>query len=313
MSNYIICARNIKGLGNFKSFGDEPGEISYVITADNAKDFKPADCVKNGMAWIDDLTAGRDLKDVLIYLHGYNMDRDITLERHKILKAKLKQQGWKGELITFAWPSKKHTLLYWEDRLDGLKIATKLVTDCIALLNRQMKNGCKLQIHLIAHSTGALLVRESFKLARIGISDGVWSVGQVMFVGADVSSDSMVGEVSRELYEHSGRVTNYFSNYDSALMVSSAKRLGAANRVGRVGLPENAPNKAVDVNCSQHYLNNKEALHKQIVNAEPSHSWYFWSEVFIKDIIHTMNGYFDRNVIPTRDKDNDGKFWLKNK
>lgn len=311
MSNFIICARNVKGQGESKQFGDEPGDISYVITDDNAMDFTPAQKEKNGLVWINKLTEGRDLKDVLIYLHGYNMDRDVTLERHKILKAALKQKGWEGELITFAWPSKKHTLLYWEDRLDGLNVATKLVTDCISLLNRQMQNGCKLNIHLIAHSTGALLVREGFKLAKIGLGDGVWAVGQVMFVAGDVSSDSMMGDSSKELYDHSGRITNYFSNYDSALMVSSAKRLGTANRVGRVGLPMASSDKAIDVNCSQHYINHKDQLEPIMVNAEPSHSWYFWSDMFIQDIIHTMNGVYDRNVIPTRDKDIDGEFWLK--
>lgn len=311
MSNFIICARNIKGQGDAKQFGDEPGDISYVITDDNAMDFSPKDKVRNGVAWIEELTKDRDLKDVLIYLHGYNMDRDVTLERHKILKDKLKSKGWEGELVTFAWPSKKHTLLYWEDRLDGLNVATKLVTDCISLLNRQMQNGCKLNIHLIAHSTGALLVREGFKLAKIGIGEGVWAVGQVMFVAGDISSDSMMGDASKELYDHSGRITNYFSNYDSALMVSSAKRLGTANRVGRVGLPMASSDKAIDVNCSQHYINHKDELTPVMVNAEPSHSWYFWSDMFIQDIIHTMNGFYDRNVIPTRDKDLDGEFWLK--
>lgn len=311
MSNFIITARSIKGQGNHKSFGDEPGKISYLITNDNATDFTPEDKIKNPTAWIEALTKNRDLKDVLIYLHGYNMEREITLERHKILKAHLKQQGWEGELITFAWPSKKNTLLYWEDRLDGLKVATCLVTDCIALLNRQMKKGCKLNVHLIAHSTGALLVREGFKLANMGITESVWSVGQVMFVAGDVSSDSMMGDDSKELYEHSGRITNYFSNYDSALMVSSAKRLGAANRVGRVGLPLASSDKAVDVNCSLHYQKNLPALTQDVKNAELSHSWYFWSNTFIKDIIHTMNGFYDRNVIPTREKDNEGEFWLK--
>lgn len=311
MSNFIICARNIKGKGDNKYFGDEPGDITYVITEDKAKDFSPKDSVSSGIAFINELIKDRDLKDVLVYLHGFNMEREVTLERHKILKAQLKKSGWEGELITFAWPSKQNTVLYWEDRLDGLNVATKLVTDCIALLNKQMKNGCKLNIHLIAHSTGALLVREGFKLAKMGLGDDVWAVGQVMFVAGDISSDSMVGDASKELYEHSGRITNYFSNYDSALMVSSAKRLGTANRVGRVGLPLASKDKAVDVNCSQHWINHKETLIPKMIHAEPSHSWYFWSDIFIQDIIHTMNGAYDRNVIPTRDKDIDGEFWLK--
>lgn len=312
MPNFIICARNIKGQGTNKSFGDEPGEISYVVVPDEATDFTPDDKEKTDKAWLTKLLAGRDLDEVLIYLHGYNMSREVTLERHKVLKENMQKKGWKGELITFSWPSSKNTLLYWEDRLDGLDVAFQIVHKCIRLLSNQIENGCEIKVHVIAHSTGALLVREGFKIAKMAYGGRAnWNVGQVVFIAGDISSDSMDSPESAALYERSGRITNYFSNYDSALMVSSAKRLGFANRVGRVGLPLSSADKAIDVNCSQHFKANEEKLKPLVKNAEFSHSWYFWSETFIEDLLYTLKGDLDRNVIPTRTTDQHGEFWLE--
>ena len=283
-----------------------------MVVPDDATDFTPDDRQRNETVWLSKLTEGRNLKEVLVYIHGYNMDRDITLERHKILKSGLKNKGWNGELITFAWPSKDHTLLYWEDRFDGLDIAYQLVSKCIRLLNNQMQNGCQMNVHVIAHSTGALIVREGFKIAQSAMrqQDAVWSVGQMVLIAGDISTDSMLGGDSDALYRHCGRITNYFSNYDSALQVSSAKRLGFANRVGRVGLPIGSPDKAIDVNCSSHYKAHENEFESTVIHAALSHSWYFWSDVFLQDLYLTLIGEYDRNVIPTRHQDNAGEFWL---
>lgn len=313
MANYFISVRNTITKNGKKEFGNEPGEVNYLIVPDDASDIHPSDRSSNENDWLKKLLAGRELEEVLIYVHGYNMDRDITVERHKILKKGLLEKGWKGELITFAWPSKEHTALYWEDRFDALEVCTKLVTSAIRLLDEQISKGCNLKVHVLAHSTGALIVRESFRLAPIGIwePESSWAVGQMIFIAGDISSESMVGDQSESLYKHCGRITNYFSNYDSALMVSGVKRLGFANRVGRVGLPIDSSNKSIDVNCSQYFQAHKDELETKVVNAAFSHAWYFWGDKFLEDLCYTLDGSLDRNVIPTREKDSMGEFWLK--
>lgn len=312
MPNFIITARNVQKKGSKNVFGDEPGPISFLIVPDNATDFHPSDRAESDKKWIAKLVAGRNLQDVLIYVHGYNMDRDVTIERHKVLKKGLAAKGWKGELITFAWPSKQHTAMYWEDRFDALDVANSLVTRCIRLLNDQTNEGCAIRCHVIAHSTGALIVRESFcQGQKATIGDGAWSVGQMILIGGDIASDSMTGSSADGLYRHCGRITNFFSNYDSALMVSNIKRVGTANRVGRVGLPLGTPEMAIDVNCSAYYKANEKKLKRKVVNAELSHSWHFWSDEFLTDLVYTLDGTLDRHVIPTRTVDANGEFWLK--
>jgi hypothetical protein len=71
------------------------------------------------------------------------------------------------------------------------------------------------------------------------------------------------------------------------------------------------PELAVDVNCSNHYKAHESKLKKKVVNAELSHSWHFWSDTFLEDLVHTLHGELDRNVIPTRTTDGDGEFHLK--
>ena len=282
-----------------------------MVVPDGATDFSPRDKVNNEKVWLTKLLAGRDIKDILVYVHGYDMDRQNTLLRHNVLKKGLKENGWKGELVTFAWPSGTHPLLYWEDGFDALDIAAELVKKGIKFIVDQTNAGCKINVHLIAHSTGALIVRESFdyikRTQNVGFND--WAASQIIFIAGDVSSKSMEGTMSDQLYRHCARLTNYFSNYDSILAISNAKRLGFENRVGRVGLPQSSPEKSIDINCSDYYDANKDKLN--VVQAFKPHSWYFWSDKFLQDLVYTLKGELDRNVIPTREKRADGEFYLK--
>ncbi|MBK8965055.1 MAG: alpha/beta hydrolase [Candidatus Competibacteraceae bacterium] len=106
------------------------------------------------------------------------------------------------------------------------------------------------------HSTGAYVVREAFDDADDKeLPNMSWAVSQIIFAAGDVSAASMAtgnGD-SESLYRHCVRLTNYSSRYDQALDLSNVKRLGVSPRVGRVGLPGNAPPRAVNVDCTAYY------------------------------------------------------------
>jgi len=118
------------------------------------------------------------------------------------------------------------------------------VDDCIALFSSIQRPDCRINVHLLAHSTGAYVVREAFDDAddRPAVAQRNWMVSQIALIGGDVSSQSMSeGNATTEsLMRHCVRLTNYSNPYDSVLKLSNVKRLGAAPRVGRVGLPEAA-------------------------------------------------------------------------
>jgi len=102
---------------------------------------------------------------------------------------------------------------------------------------------------------------------------------------------------------------------DSALKLSNMKRLGTAPRVGRVGLPNDAPSTAVNVDCTGYFslLNSDDkvkAKDQKAAIGSFDHSWHIGNLIFTRDLFETLKGDLDRNVIPTRKKDADGKLIL---
>ncbi|MDP2388152.1 MAG: alpha/beta hydrolase [Bacteroidota bacterium] len=310
MSNYFICTRNVKGRGNRVQFGNEPGEATFLVVPEDNTSLSPSYKQPTQKAWLAKLLAGRELKDILIYIHGYNMDMENVVQRHKILKAGLQQNGWNGELVTFVWPSNTEPLLYLEDRHDAKRVSMELVSKGMRFFEQQVLDGCRINVHVIAHSTGAFILRESFTDSiKTAYASDNWTASQIIFIGGDIASSSMEGMMGTPVYNRCVRFTNYFSNYDSILGLSGVKRLGLENRVGRVGLPMGSPEKAVDVNCSEYYEKYKDSI--QVENAAHSHSWHFWSKEFFKDLVYTLKGEMDRHVIPTRELRSDGELYLK--
>ncbi len=210
--------------------------------------------------------------------------------------------------MTFCWPCADKVLNYLEDRHDAKQSAMNLVTAGIRLLSERQRPGCTINIHVLGHSTGAYVIREAFADADdCSLAKNAWTVSQVVFVAGDVSSDSMRqgDRGASSLYRHCYRLTNYFSRHDHVLKLSNAKRLGIAPRVGRVGLPQDAPEKAVDLDCSDyfHRLNTDPHLKAQDQAASFGafeHSWYIGNKAFARDLFETLKGDLDRAVIPTR-------------
>lgn len=310
MNNYFICTRNVKGKGETAHFGDEPGIATFLEVPEGVDEFTPQHKIQSEKTWLTKILAGRDIKDILIYIHGFDMDISNVVNRHNVLKEGLKKNNWKGELVTFAWPSSTQPLLYLEDRHDAKKVAMELVDKGLRFFAEQVLAGCTINVHIIAHSTGAYITRESFLDAlKTNYASQNWSASQIVFIAGDISSKSMEEKESEPIYKFCARFTNYFSNYDSILGISNVKRLGLENRVGRVGLPMGSPLKAVDVNCSDYYKAHENEL--TVDRAFKPHSWHFWSDRFMEDLVFTLNGDLDRNVIPTRELRADGELYLK--
>ena len=145
------------------------------------------------------------------------------------------------------------TLNYLEDRHDAKQTALQLVTDGITLFAEEQGTDCTINVHLLGHSTGAYVIREAFDDADdASLANNSWLVSQIALIGGDVSSASLSDTTAsaESLYRHCTRLTNYSNRHDAVLKLSNAKRVGMAPRVGRVGLPTDAPSKAVDIDCS---------------------------------------------------------------
>jgi esterase/lipase superfamily enzyme len=338
--DYVISVRRVDPRGRFEA---EPGdETLFLKVPAGQKEYAPADKISferwrsevNDIAARDVETAVGSRGDLLIFVHGYNNKRSEILTRTRLLRETLLAEKWDGAVVAFDWPCDQNTLNYLEDRSDARDTALRLVKDCVLKLgaiqdpeDRQLweKAGlrpsarrhaldkkCEVNIHLIGHSTGAYVIMEAFAQAQAQgtLHRSGWRIGQVAFIGGDVSSDSMKADSdwSKPMFQRIMRLTNYSNGFDDVLAVSNAKRLGAAPRAGRVGLPSSADRKAVNVDCSDYFKTIDPGAAKFV--GRFTHSWHIGDPVFARDLAMTLEGRYDRNVLPTREIVN-GKLQLR--
>lgn len=320
MPDFIISTRNAKLKDN--QFGNEPGPTRFLAVPGNQLP-KPSHEIKKVSEWealvMDEALPGADnaadhpLGDILIFIHGYNTDSTNLMWRHRRLKKDLAAQEYDGAVVSFDWPAASSPLNYLEDRSDAKATALQLVKDGIVRFCHRQIMGCEINVHLLAHSTGAYVIREAFDDAddRPKIAVHNWTVSQIGFIAGDISSKSMseFDSKSSSIYRHCVRLTNYASHYDKVLKLSNVKRVGVAPRVGRVGLPEDASPKAVNVDCTEYFatLNKSSSQFK----GTWEHSWHIGNKVFAKDFYLTLCGDIDRHAIPTRERQEENRLKLK--
>jgi hypothetical protein len=312
MSDYIFSARSISN-GAFTN--DVDSTTHYLSVPDGANAILPSQETDQD-TWVKNLIAdirNNGLDDILIFVHGYNENEGDILNHHNTLKQGLATQNFKGMVVSFDWPCANKALMYLDDRNKATMTAIQLGTGGIGILAAQQNNNCKINVHVLAHSTGAFVVREAFENAQNAkLATDNWVVNQLMFISGDISSKSMnIHSGCDAMYDHCIRLTNYFNPYDAALAMSNLKRFGFENRVGRVGLPEGAPDKCVDVDCGPWY----QTIQNNSSDPFYSHGWAFdpkSNAPFIKDLNLTIQGNVDRNVMITRQLVN-GKLTLVNK
>jgi esterase/lipase superfamily enzyme len=311
-ADFVITVRGLRN-GRFRA---EPGPTRFLRVPEGEE---PAPSHRTGRkAWVDELIAaahtgsdpltGKGCGDITVLVHGYSTSPAEIIARHRRLRDDLAAAGYRGQLASYDWPSDDHAFNYLEDRVDAKLTSLKLVDDGIALLAAAQYRGCEINVHVVAHSMGCYVVREAFDDAddRPPIAASNWNVSQVCFVAADVSAASMAADDARSssLYRHCTRLTNYQNPYDAVLKISDVKRAGVAPRAGRRGLPANRPEKAVNVNCGDHFL----ATHAE--SGDSGHSWYFRDPVFIRDLVQTLSGNRDRRVVAARRSLPDGTLAL---
>jgi pimeloyl-ACP methyl ester carboxylesterase len=311
MPDYVICARNVKG----KKFGDEPAKSSFLFVPEDA--LPSPDHSVTRKRWATRVLAearkgvpGTEMGNILVFVHGYNNSQSTVMERHRRLRDDLDAGGFKGIVVSFDWPSGDQGFFYLEDLADANKSAIQLVADGIALLAEYQTPDCKVNIHLLAHSMGAYVTREAFTAADDAddLTGKTWYTSQVLLIAADISSGSLAEGEHRTsgLYRNCTRLTCYSNRHDGVLALSSAKRAGLRPRAGRVGLPDNAPQKAVNVDCGD-YWTTIPPNQKIIGNRE--HSWHIGDPTFTRDMIDTLNG-IDRQVMVTREMVGVNRFTL---
>lgn len=314
MPHYFLTTRNITRPSNKPpAFHDEPGEPSFVISSDAATTIDPADRImgagkrkKWAKAILDEAKNADDEGDIVFFVPGYNVNAQDAFTSHKTLSTNLKAQGLKDAvLVTYSWPAKGDFLNYLEDDSDARETAIHLVRSGIAIFAGMTEPQCRVRMHVMAHSMGAMVVREAFRAAAGNphTRESAWGISQLIFLAADISARSLTSDVSQAMFDKSQRFTNYFNRHDTALATSNAKRFLSSPRLGRHGAPESVLGKVVDVDMSGRWehvaANNAQGILRDKLL---SHSFYKDDEKFARDVANTIIGDIDRRNMPDRQR-----------
>jgi len=238
--------------------------------------------------------------DIIFFVHGFNVDFESALQGHRQRSQSLAAAGFKGQVISFDWPSEGLTFAYLADRNHARLAANALVTCGISLLRDAQVDGCQVNLHVVAHSMGCFVVQQAFTWSYQDVPPD-WRVGQLIMAAADVDATAFSANTpsAKAFGAHAGRLTAYCDRYDKALAVSNAKRLELAPRMGRVGLPDDSPDIMCEVDCSDLFDAAYPALSDHL-SPETTHGFYFDQPVFWQDVVLTLAGGIDRAVMPTR-------------
>jgi len=310
MGRFMITVRSISA----GAFGGGPGPIRYLIVPDGATPapshaVNRTDWVKQIMQTFPRAADGDATGNLLFFVHGFNESIDDVLLRQGDIAA-----GLAGKLdclvVSFDWPSEAETFAYLPDLDTAKRTAIDLVNAGIRPLIAAQTDDCRVAVHALCHSMGAYVVREALDHADDGTVTGSdWALNQLVLIAGDVeASDFVDGNKDTEsMLGHAYRLTNYFNKYDEALQISNVKRLGVEPRVGRVGLPLDAPAKTVNVDCSDHFQHIRRPGDGVAAALSWSHGWYFTDPTFYADLAETLKGAVDRTVVPGRGVAADGR------
>jgi pimeloyl-ACP methyl ester carboxylesterase len=241
--------------------------------------------------------------DILFLVHGFNVSHQAAREFHLKCVAQLAAAGWVGQVVSYDWPSDGLVFAYLPDRSNAREAASALVTSAISLLEDTQQDGCTINVHVLAHSMGCFVTQQAFTWSYQDVPPD-WKVGQLMLAAADVDQTvfSASNTSAAAFVQHAGRLTAYCNSYDKALLVSNAKRLDLAPRMGRVGLPDDAPSMMCEVDCSDLFEKAYPGFGNDISPAT-THCFYFDQPEFWRDVVLTLAGGIDRGVFPTRTAD----------
>lgn len=325
MPNYFLTTRTIRHPKNKPAYFDnESSEPSYLASPSNAKSLNPDHRYKGAgrrERWAKEIIEKAKRPDgsgdIIFLVHGYNNDTTDTVTAHKKLSSNIKEEGMPHAVfVSYAWPSEGNFVEYLEDDHDARTSAIDLVTSGLSLFAAATEPGCRIKVHVMAHSMGALVVREAIRAAQGHgpTREAAWGINQLILYAADISARSFGGDSARPMIECAQRVTNYFNRHDEVLATSNVKRFLSSPRLGRHGAPQEMLSKIADVDVTEYWSNlSQNNATGLIADIPKSHSFYQTNRQFARDVALTLKGDIDRRHLETRalhDKE-EGRLMLK--
>lgn len=204
------------------------------------------------------MTAGKKT-DTLVFIHGFNVTFTGALTAGALLAQGLKAEGRTVNIVVFSWPSDGSAvplMSYYSDREDarvtGPAVARAFLKLREYVLALPDADYCQRRVHLLAHSMGAYVLRNSVQALLAKDRDSLVRLfDQIMLAAPDEDDDTFEHDYKLRCLPRLGRqVTVYFNPNDKGLLVSD-KTKANPDRLGSDGprLVDLIPKKVVLVDC----------------------------------------------------------------
>lgn len=181
-------------------------------------------------------------QDALIYLHGFKTNFKESVRRAARFEAALGKTA--PNVAVFSWPSDGRMVPWWsysrdrdDARASGAAVG-RFLLKLVEFLRTTTAENCQQQVHLLAHSMGAYVMR--WALQRILAE---WPrrlprmFGQIVLVAADEDEDAFEHDHKlRRLPEVAQGVHIYFNRQDVVLAGSDITKPGNQRRLGDTGV-----------------------------------------------------------------------------
>ncbi len=237
--------------------------------------------------------------DVVIYIHGYNVDWIDAMGAALSLQYMLNRKNGSDSsrkviVVLFSWPSDGSIMpyaAYWSDRIDarcsGVAMGRAILKlqDFLLSLHRNARRKterlCEREIHLLCHSMGNFVLQKALPtLLQHSKGRALARIFQHVFLcAADVADDVLErNQPMGRLHETCENLSIYYNKGDLAMHISDYTK-GQSDRLGHSGNanPRAVHNKIHQMDCSK------------IVKGVVEHSYYLWATVN-NDIRHSIEG-----------------------
>ncbi|WP_161604439.1 alpha/beta hydrolase [Roseiconus nitratireducens] len=171
--------------------------------------------------------SGAPEQDVLVFVHGYNVDFQSAVRRTAQLAVDLPFQG---AAVCYSWPSQGTLLGYTVDETNAAWTQTHLKQFLRELVQ---KSGAR-RINVIAHSMGNRPTTQALvELGREAAAGQPVPFDHVVLAAPDIDADRFRRDLAPELVTVADHVTLYASSSDQALIAS--KQVHGHPRAGESG------------------------------------------------------------------------------
>lgn len=169
-----------------------------------------------------------DEQDLLVFIHGYNVDFDSAIRRTAQIATDLAIQGVP---VCYSWPSQGSLVGYTVDENNVVWTVPHLRDFLLELAEKSHAKS----INIISHSMGNRAMAEAVsQISRQLPGDGEPIFDQVVLAAPDVDADHFRNELAPLLANAARHVTLYASSDDQALIASKHLHGGYA-RAGESG------------------------------------------------------------------------------